>query len=332
MHFRWQTWWPILKTLIGLAIIACVGWQFWKILSQEDIWQISIMAHVPALMMAGGLYLLGLACSALFWHWLLLSLGQQPALGATIQAYYIGQLGRYVPGKAVGVVMRSRLLTGPQVRGDVAAMTVVYESLTTMTAGALVASLLFTFHEWGASRSGWKALILFAVFGILILPGVFNPLVDRLTAPFRKEEKTPLPSVHWSTLLSGLALAGCGWAIQGLGLGVVVSALLPDPPAWSWAAWMHYTASLALANVAGFLIVFVPYGLGVREVLLQSLLAANLVHALSAEQANSTAVLAVLLLRLVSLISDLVVAGIAYGTGLRGKEPEALASENKYPR
>ncbi|MFL5240498.1 MAG: lysylphosphatidylglycerol synthase domain-containing protein [Gemmataceae bacterium] len=315
MSSRWHTWWPVLKTLIGLAIIVCVGWQFWKILRQKDLWQIPLTSLGPSLVLAGGLYVLGLACSAIFWFGLLRSLGQQAHLGSTLRAYYIGQLGRYVPGKAVGVVMRARLLTGEKVRGDVAAMTVVYESLTTMAAGALVASLLFTLQAWGVRRSGWQALILLAIFGILILPGVFNPLVDRLAAPFRKDNQAPLPAVHWTTLLGGLALAGCGWLIQGLGLWTVISALLPEPPMWSWAAWLHFSASLALANVAGFLIIFVPYGLGVREVFLQSLLASYLAQAISADQAAGAAVMAVLLLRLVSLVFDLLAAGIAYGIG-----------------
>src|SRR5262249_38133100 len=164
---------------------------------------------------------------------------------------------------------------GPHVDGGVAAMTVVYESLTTMTAGALLASVFFSLQAWDIQHTGWKALLLLAGFSLLIIPGIFNRLIAILARPFPIDQTTnpTMPPVHWRTLASGILLAGCGWGLQGAGLWAVLQAVLSNPPAWSWNLWEQYTASLALANVAGFLVIFVPYGLGVREILLQATLA-----------------------------------------------------------
>src|SRR5262245_4040227 len=101
MHVSLKTWWSILKMLIGIGIVLGVAWQFWKILSSEELWRSTLQPRWPWLRAAVGFYILGLGCSALFWHVLLTALGQRPTLGATLRAYYIGQLGRYVPGKAV---------------------------------------------------------------------------------------------------------------------------------------------------------------------------------------------------------------------------------------
>ena len=65
--------------------------------------------------LAGVLYLLGLLPAGLFWHRVLLVLGQDARLGETLRAYYIGHLGKYVPGKAMVVVIRAGLIRSHRV-------------------------------------------------------------------------------------------------------------------------------------------------------------------------------------------------------------------------
>ena len=57
----------------------------------------------------GLLYALGMR-QGLFWHRTLRSLGQPVTLGDTLRAFFIGHLGKYVPGKAMVIVLRSGLL------------------------------------------------------------------------------------------------------------------------------------------------------------------------------------------------------------------------------
>ena len=80
----------------------------WRELTQRDEghwhWQ-------PGWLVAAGLiYLAGLLPFALFWFRVLRVLGQRPTLRETLRAYYIGHLGKYVPGKAMVVVMRTALI------------------------------------------------------------------------------------------------------------------------------------------------------------------------------------------------------------------------------
>src|SRR5262249_61529487 len=91
---------------------------------------------------AAVLYLAGLGFSMYFWFRLLRALDQQPALPTMIRAYYIGHLGKYVPGKAWSLLLRTTLAGGPRRPASVAALTAVYETLTTMAAGSLLAGLL----------------------------------------------------------------------------------------------------------------------------------------------------------------------------------------------
>ena len=312
MRSGWRKFWPLIKVLLTLAVVGAVAWQFTTILRNPDLWQRPLRPAPPWLAAAVGLYLVGLGFSAVFWYWLLRALGQQPRIRATVRAYYVGQLGRYVPGKVVGVLFRARLMSGPGVRMSVAVLTVVYESLATLTSGAFLAVLLFISQAWDHGAMGWKALGLLAVVAIPLLPGVFNRLVEWISRPFLPADAAPLPRVRSLSLSIGLALAGCGWVVQGAGLWALVDAVQPAAWPWSWEAWAHATAFIALAYVAGFLVVAVPGGLGVREFLLQQFLAAELATQLGPPQAAAIAVVVALLSRLLWLTADVLAAGVFY--------------------
>ena len=65
-------------------------------------WQLS-----PAwLLVSGAAYLLGMAPTGWFWHRTLVAIGYRPPFMATMRAYYFGQLGKYVPGKAMVIILR----------------------------------------------------------------------------------------------------------------------------------------------------------------------------------------------------------------------------------
>jgi uncharacterized membrane protein YbhN (UPF0104 family) len=183
-------------------------------------------------------------------------------------------------------------------------MTSVYETLTTMAVGALMAAVLLTWLTADGGSLVWRALGLVALAGIPILPGVFNRLVRRLAAPFLRAESGPLPEVKTLTLMSGLALGACCWVLLGISLWAVLQALRPDSSAWEGATLPRCVAFLALAYVAGFLALPAPGGLGVRELILQQFL--------EPELGPLPALVAVLLLRLLWTAAEAVAGGTLY--------------------
>ena len=167
--------------------------------------------------------------------------------------------------------------------------------------------------------------------GIPILPGVFNRLVDRLTnlaqRAARKSgdplEAALLPRLSARMLVTGLAMTSFNWALLGLSLSAVVQAMLPEPPGWSLDAWGRHTAYIALAYVVGFLALFAPGGLGVRELLLQRLLASDFALAMPPEQAESLAVVVTLVLRLLWTAAEVIMATVVFWlprAGIRSQE------------
>src|SRR5579862_3750669 len=93
---RWV--WPIGKGLLAVAIVAAVAFQFWRDLGHEGLESVEI--HWPWLVLSAVLYILGLSFSAWYWYRLLLNFGAKPTLRGAFRAYYVSQLGKYLPGKA----------------------------------------------------------------------------------------------------------------------------------------------------------------------------------------------------------------------------------------
>jgi uncharacterized membrane protein YbhN (UPF0104 family) len=277
------------KLVLALMILFFVGWQFKHDLEQPDKHDLErpnlfrIELRPGWLLASGGLYLVGVFPAAWYWRHLHGKFGYPISLYAAIRAHYIGQLGKYVPGKAMAVLIRSELVHLCGVPYGVSIIVSFYEVFTGMAAGALVAALIYlvqppSLSEMPTLAAGleghplWIGFVLIGVCGIPLLPGVFNFVIARLTARIQAVELYRLPPVRFGTLTGGLLASGLGWWAQGLSVWAMLQAVVPDPPAWTLSSWAQCTAGIAFANVAGFVILVAPAGLGVREYLLRILL------------------------------------------------------------
>jgi len=325
-----KNWWPVAKVLLALAVLFFIGRRFARDLRSPELWHRSFDAGW--MVCSGLLYVLALFCSALLWHRLLRGFNQQPTFVTTLRAYYLGQLGKYVPGKAISLVMRATLEAGPHVRVGLAGLTAFYEVLTTMAAGALLAALLFfvllpdtgAAFDWEALWGLFRldapaaavldrtifvlfALVLYGIIGPFTWPAVINRLAQRFAKPFRDKNAPPLPRFRLRFLGEGMALAACGWLLLGASLWAMLQAVLSSPPDLTLQTWGLATGFMAVSYVAGFLFLFVPSGLGVREFFLALFLVDPL-----AGRPRSSILLAVLLLRVVWTTAELVVALAVY--------------------
>jgi uncharacterized membrane protein YbhN (UPF0104 family) len=304
---------PVLKILFTFVVLAGVAWFFLRVLTSDELqktdpsrspalilWDHARGARPGDLALAMILYLSGMAFSGLFWVGLVRAAGGTLSIGAGLRAYYISHLGKYTPGMGLPTVMRMTMAAAAGVRRGTAALTAVYETLTTMEAGALVAAVLIGWKAIGDPTMVWKALGLLVLAGVPILPGVFNLLVRRLPTRFGQ----PLPRLPAVALPIGLAVTACGWAFLGASLFAVTRALQASPAPWSVYECLDCTAIAALSYVAGF-VGQTPGGLGVREVILQQFLVPRL-------GGEAPAVVAVLLLRVLWTAAELIAAGILF--------------------
>lgn len=293
----------ILQIVVTLLVVVFVTIAFWKPLQQ--IAQHEVSWNYGYLACAGGVYLLGLSCSMSFWWLSLLSLGQRPVPIRVPWAYFVGHLAKYVPGKALVVLLRTVLVKGPHCRIEVAAVTVVYETMVFMAVAAVLAAFVVLIQgPLGEHLNYVHVSLLLAGAVPLVIPSVFNAIMERLTAPLRKlpdGTHAPFPKLDMRILTLGIFLQAACNVLVGTSLAFVVLSVRPDVNPWPMLP--ELVAKLAAATVLGFVIP-TPAGLGTREwaimVLLQDQVGADY------------AALIALLTRLTWLVSECTIVAILY--------------------
>ena len=274
------------------------------------------IARRPTWILASAsLYLLALLPSVWYWRHLHQQFGYPLGVYVTLRAHYIAQIGKYVPGKTLALLLRANLTNPYGVPYGVSIILSFYEVLTGMTAGGLMAALIFVIDPPTLSEPlivfgvdlhlQWMAIGLVALCGVPLLPGVFDFIIARMTSRIQAIELYRLPPHRYGTLLLGLVMNGGGWWLQGLSFWAMLQAVLPDPPDLTLSNWLaQCTAAIAFANVFGFALIVVPGGLVVRETCLTILLgAAGPVQYVAA---------AAILLRLAWIVTEIVIALCLY--------------------
>lgn len=288
-----------------LLVVAVVFW-FVRGTIFEAIDKLSehtLEIHPLWLLAAAAIYLLGLLPAGLFWHRLMITLGQDARLGETLRAYYIGHLGKYVPGKAMVVVIRAGLIRSRRVDAGIAAASVFYETLTMMSVGALLAAGVLAIWFREHTFLCLMAVGLMVAAGLPILPPVFRRLVKFARVGRRDPSIAErLGRLGPATLFLGVAAMTVSWLLLAASLWAVLRAMnVPD--VGLVADMPLYVASVALAMVAGFLSL-IPGGAVVRELVLTELIAPHF--------GEAVALVSAIVLRLVWLGAELGVSGILY--------------------
>ncbi len=301
-----RRWARIVKLLIRVLVLSLVAGGIWRTFSKGGD---ELLSHglewrsidVNWILIAGLFYILGLVPCWIFWHRTLQAMGQHPRWRESLPAFWIGHLGKYVPGKAMVVVLRTGLVHSDRVNKTVAATSVFVETLTMMAVGAFVSAVILAM----ISDNLWLKLLaigLMVCSGVPTLPPIFRRVVRMLRVQKANPQiETAITGVDYPLMATGWLSISVGWLLLGLSLWATLKSL-PAVAVPLSDLWL-LTATVALAMVAGFLSL-IPGGLGVRDWILVELLAPRF----GVEVALASAIL----LRLVWLLSELLVSAILY--------------------
>jgi hypothetical protein len=321
---RWQR---LTITLVKSAVTLVVLWAVGRHVTRTwyDLRDHSVaFKFEPGWLIGSGLlYLAGLSACGRFYERVLRASPTPVRFFPTLRAYLVSHLGKYVPGKAMVVVVRAGMVVPFGARASTAAIATFYETLVMMASGGLIAAAGFAMapgtHQVGFTLPRWGhvELPLYVVaalsglgigwaFLILVVPSVFGRLAGLVSLPIPGVGPEAMPRFTGPLLGEGLLWSSGGWVFLGLSQLAVVRAFDPAQMGLSMAVSLApaVIASVALATVAGFLVAVLPGGLGVREGVLMSTLA----PAVGSDQA----VIASLLLRLVWVAAELAAAAILF--------------------
>ena len=257
--------------------------------------------NYPLWLAAIAVYVGTMVLSCLFWHRVLIAIGQRPSFGQSMLAFFASQLGKYVPGKAMVVVIRTDLIRGEEVSTAPAAASVFVETLTWIFVGSAIASLLLVFQFREQVVLQVAAAILTIVAGVLTWPAVFRRIAIKLGAARGRNAEKMFDGLNLATMSYGWAVMTIGWCLNGLSLWLVLMGL-PGTEA-SLADYPLALACVSLATVAGF-VSLLPGGIGVRELVMIPLLGARF--------GTITAIVAAIVIRVVWMAAELATSGIIY--------------------
>jgi len=236
----------------------------------------------PAVGLALLLSLANVALSGASWRAVLADLGSPLPWRAAARVFFVGQLGRYVPGTVLQFVAQAELARDhgvPRRRTGSALAVALLVSMT--TASLLVTGVLPLALAGGASSLGGPGLDrvgalrwLTPLLLVLLVPAVLNPLLRLL---LRVARQPPLEHpVTGRGLLTAAGWAMASWAAVGAQVLVLVSSVGPTGAAAGWDV-AHLAAlavgGYALAWIVGFLVVLAPAGAGARELVLAAVVA-----------------------------------------------------------
>ncbi len=256
---------------------------------------------VASVVGAGTAVLAGLFATMLSWRAVLTDLGSPLPLPAALRVFFLGQLGKYIPGSVWPVLAQMELGKEhgvPRTRsGTVGLLTVALG----LVAGLLTAAVTLPFTSADALAHYWYAFLAVPVLGIGLVPAVGNPVLDKLLRLARRG------GLEQRLTARGMAM-GLGWSVLAWVFFGLQVWLLARTLGASGALPLSIGA-FALAWTLGFLVVIAPAGAGVRE--------AALVVGLSPVLAKEEALLVALVSRALMSLGDAIWAGIAVAAARR---------------
>jgi len=311
--------WEIVKWSLCLLVVVFVIRRALLLWRDEGIQQVHFSFESSGwLALSGGVYVAGWLPSVWFWQQLMRSLGGRVRFADSARAYYCGHLGKYVPGKVTVLVIRAALIKDRGSPAGPAALTAAYETVVMMGVGLAVgvALLPMMFTEtsthappvWSGRliKLPFLAPILIVALGVLLLPLLSRLLTQIAVRMASTKVNREGRSVRIGTklLARGMLALVAGWSLHGLSLGLTLRAVTAAPlDLGQWPVWV---AAVSLATSVGFVVIFAPGGLGVREELLMEVLR------IQPDVGPQQAVAAAFLLRLVWLVAEIVAAVVLY--------------------
>lgn len=323
MTERARRWSGPLKAVAAVAVLAALGWQIRKLLhdwTQHDGSIGDLRLSPPWLVASAAVYVAAQFSFGAFWRVLLRTLAVEPSWWELFRAYCIGTLGKYIPGKAMVVVIRTGMIPKGNVGRFPVALSVFFETTTAMMMGCAVACLCLApivpgeWVFWGGAGAIAAAII------VGLSPPFFTRAIKLASLPFAVSPISREAVAEWFAALRRpvVLYSAAGWALFGASFWAVMYGM--GAACATFEDFAFLTGVTALATAGGFFFVFLPSGIGIRELIIIQLLASR--------YGQSQAVIASLLLRTVWTLAEVALAGVLYMLTPASRRAAALAVAN----
>lgn len=252
-------WWDVARVAF---VVLAVGFGWWWLRGRwPEVVDSLAAVGVGRTLLALVVVVLDLLLTGVVWADLLAAYGFAVPRPTSMSVFFVGQIGKYIPGSVWSFGAQARMAT----RYDVPARTTVATGLvflwwSVVTAVlAAGAGLLAGLDVYGLPS--WLGAAAIALALVALTSPVTTRLAGWLAGTARPAHPVPLAARL-------TALMCISWLLYGAALALLV----PDVTA-SAADLLRATGAFALAYAVGVVVVIAPAGLGAREVVLVALLA-----------------------------------------------------------
>lgn len=232
---------------------------------RRDYWRIEPLP----LLLAIGCYAITMTIIGFYWYRTLHFFQQTVPYWPTHRIFMFGQMAKYVPGKALVLVVRVGMLR--PYGGEIIPCTVsvFMETLGTVGIAAALSGSFFLIYK-PEPHMVWLALAAFLLAITPTIPPVFNvALRFLLRKKLSHHEQSGIRPLNWSHFFFGWYTLGPALCFTGLALFFTLLSLPATNLAdhWSLLLVVGCVGTSCLAAVLGF-VSFMPGGAGVRELVL----------------------------------------------------------------
>ena len=289
---------------IGLLVVGVV--KQWDDITRD-------LARLDGLTIGLGLVftLAALVANMLSWRAMMSATGFRVRLAAAASIFFVGQLGKYIPGGVWSIAAQAELGRAHGLARTGSAVASLASMLVSMVTAALVGivALLAT----GASADAWwlvAGLVVGLVVGLVLLT---PPVLGRLIAlAFRLLRRPPQDiALTWSGTTMSMVWSVVMWIAYGVQASLVLRVFGAHSPVLLPVAIGAY----AVAWLVGFLVVIAPAGVGPREGILVLLLATV--------ATQSAAFALAVVSRAFMTVGDVVLAGVGAALAVRHRRAQA---------
>jgi hypothetical protein len=284
---RWRRWVTIgIVSIVAFFLVRSICTQ-WDVVTRYQ-WSL----RWDCLLLSAGLVWLDFVILISLWRLILVRVGKRPLpFWTAYRVWFLSNFGKYIPGKVWTVMGMVYLL-----KAEGYSATPVLVSAVLNQALSILSGLILSVVVLGAGAFGGMPIWLLIAIGLLAVAVLYPPLLQRminigLHLVRRESIEIPLPfgTIAFLFLIylgTWIAYGGAFWLLL-VGIGVHPNG-----------SFMEIVAIFAASYLLGFLALFVPGGLGVRE----GALAVLAGHSLPAGLAAPVAVLSRIWLTLTELI------------------------------
>lgn len=287
---------PIVAVLIVAAVVYAVVGQWSEVTAAIG------EMHWLSIALAFLMVILGSAAALMSWRILLAEEGHALGFLDASRIFFVGQLGKYLPGSVWSIVVQMELATRLKVpRARTFTATLCWTGLS--LASALTVGVIGLPMLGADAAITWVLVPLLPIALFCSHPVILTKIVDKFLKLIRKP---PLPhQFTWRGVLGAFGWLLVTWLCYGTHLWLLANSL--GTPGFS--GFVRCLSGFALALGAGIVFIVAPSGAGARE----ALIVAALAGVMSSGEALGVAVVS----RMLFTVADIALAGLAALSAVR---------------